>query len=110
MRLREKDDKLTINIKEPLASRIKDDPDLQKKMKGVKTSDEYPTPKAAKRAFVAGLIKAMAKKKKGGASESTASSMIDLVLEGYDPMDLVEKSPEELRKELINMKKDKEEE
>lgn len=67
-----------------------DNTDFQKKIKSVKPQGDYETKGQAKRAFLAGLIRKMTKK---GGGESTAEDMIDLVLEGYDPFDIVEKFP-----------------
>ena len=67
-----------------------DNTDFQKKIKSVKPQGDYKTKGQAKRAFLAGLIRKMTKK---GGGESTAEDMIDLVLEGYDPFDIVEKFP-----------------
>lgn len=72
-----------------------DNTDFQKKIKSVKPQGDYETKGQAKRAFLAGLIRKMTKK---GGGESIADDMIDLVLEGYDPFDIVEKFPFDKKK------------
>jgi len=82
-----------ISVKAPAGSMMADkldNTDFQKEIKGVKTSKKYPKKAQAKRAFLAGLIHKMTGKSE---SSDTANEMIDLVLEGYDPFDIVEKFP-----------------
>lgn len=61
-----------------------------------KTNDDYKTQNQVKRAIVAGLFKKIGKL--GNPNESVASDMIDLVVEGYDAMDIIEKMPDFFKK------------
>lgn len=88
-----------MNLSEKKKKKAKDKPPkLTGGMKDVftgkmdaETTDDYPTVNQAKRAIVAGLFKKIGMHSKE--NESAASDMIDLVLEGHDAYDVVEKFP-----------------
>lgn len=54
-----KDSKLTIKLKDPLRSKMANEPKFRKLLKKVKPQGKYKTGKSAKRAFLAGLIRKM---------------------------------------------------